>query len=125
MNLLYQQYVRPRTVHAAGVALSIAGNAGGGTSGTTAWARLGVDTTFRVGYDPDANDTTAWEFRVTPTFRGRLFGDAVTTLALGPQFTSHGDAELLAARRVRSDTLQGTRLRGVSGVRIDSPERRG
>src|SRR5262249_5417619 len=61
-NLLYQRYVRPRTVHVGGIALSVAGNAGGGASGVSAWARFGIDVSFLLGRDSDREETS-WEFR--------------------------------------------------------------
>jgi hypothetical protein len=94
-NLIYQRFVRPKTMHVGGLGVSVAGNAGGGRSGTTAWARFGLDTTFLLGHDPDANETS-WELRFAPTLRGRMFGDGVTTVALGPRILSHGSPELLA-----------------------------
>jgi hypothetical protein len=95
INALYQGLMRPERVHSYGIAVSSAWNAGGDYSGSSAWARLGLDLTFLASYHKQ-DSKTSWELRIAPTIRGRLLSDGVATLALGPRILSNGDTQLLA-----------------------------
>lgn len=95
VNFLGQYFFRPTKVAVGGIGLSAAGNVGGGRSGASAWARVGVDLTALGAYDRDAREGT-WELRLAPALRGRMFGDSVTCFEVGPRILSHGDTQLIA-----------------------------
>lgn len=85
LNFLYQGIVRPDRVDNLGAGFSFAGNVDGTRSGVDATLRVGLEYLFLFNY-AHANDSTDWEMRIAPTLRGKLFGNTIGTLAVGPRF---------------------------------------
>lgn len=84
-NFLYQGIIRPARIDNMGVGFSLASNLDGTGSGVNAVARVGLDFIFLLKYEHE-DKATDWEMRIAPTVRGKLFGNSIGTLAVGPRF---------------------------------------
>jgi hypothetical protein len=84
-DLHYQEIIRPERIYNFGVGFSFADKIGGKTSGVNSYARLGLDFMFLVDY-AHADKSTDWEMRIAPTFHGKLLGNAIGTVSIGPRF---------------------------------------
>ena len=85
LNLIYQGILKPDRIDNVGAGFSFAGNVDGTRSGVDATLRVGLDYLFLLNY-VHADSSTDWEMRIAPTIRGKLFGNSIGTLAVGPRF---------------------------------------
>jgi hypothetical protein len=114
VNVLGQVALLPTTSASGGVGLSLGRNVGGSsTSGVDAWGRIGLDVQLFGTYVlPTAalpNKIVTTDMRFNVSFRGKLFGNSVGTVAFGPSFPTEdlGHPVLLAtvALSYDADTL--------------------
>ena len=85
LNFVYQGILRPDRVDNFGAGFSFAGNVDGAKSGVDATLRVGLDYLFLFNY-AHTDKATDWEMRIDPTIRGKLFGNSIGTVAVGPRF---------------------------------------
>lgn len=111
-NGFFQGILEPRRVNGYGVGISVGGNVGGSSSGVDSWGRVGLDILGIYSYTQSTSTSSSVddiEVRITPTVRGKLLGNSIATLGIGPRFfgrdADHPDLLATFAVTYDADTL--------------------
>jgi hypothetical protein len=88
VNAFHQHVLEPARINVYGLGASFGGNVGGRASGVDSWARVSLDVlglyayTYATDSKPAVDDL---EFRITPSIRTKVLGNAIAKLGVGPR----------------------------------------